>query len=441
MVCVYTKAKPPMQVEAKALVCSRCETRFDNNEFVVLTHANDLYRVWQLRRLITKPGAISQALQLTVNKDRDRLPTHQIGCSIEFICITCNEKRITYESRVLSYIMRHEKQFACNELLDFKRRSHADRMPWSGSTILQLMALDAHPYLDAVIPVDGRELDPYKEEGTGLVDWPRIRELADPVMPYSYQLHVRQTPNPECFELISRYIRLHYFDNSISVFAVKTLPNSRNWSSLEDLASDIRKGLFDRDGDDDDDDRKLPPHSLWITKTHVDLTGTHEQGTLLVILFTRIRDVPQHLASSIGDRSFKPSCSVHSHVERCLRKIKGTTLEPRQMPLPIYSYELRNHMPVKMSSGPTEKIEANNNALLEDMIIFSMNCCQLSRTRQAFYGVAEGRVFRASLVNPNSAVPPPPIPILYKQQQHANAVNNASGVVIQMLEVLDSRVV
>ncbi len=426
-----------MQVEAKALVCSRCETRFDNNQFVVLTHANDLFRVWQLRRLITKPGTISQALQLIVNKDRDRLPTHQIGCSIEFICITCNEKRIAYENRVLSYIMRHEKQFACNELLDFKRRSNAHRMPWSGSTILQLMALDAHPYLDAVIPVDGRELDPYKEEGTGLVDWNRIRELADPVMPYSYQLHVRQTPNFECFELISRYIRLHYFDNSISVFAVKTVPNSMKWSSSEDLASAIHDRLLHLD----DDDRKLPPHNLWITKTHVDLTGTHEQGTLLVILFTRIRDVPEHLARSIGDRSFKPSCSVHAHVETCLRGIQGTVLEVRQAPLPIYSYEMRNAMPVKMSSGPTENIEAINNALLENMIIFSMNCCQLSRTRQAFYGVAEGRVFRASLLNPNSAVAPPPIPILYKQQQHANAVNNASGVVIQMLEVLDSRVV
>jgi hypothetical protein len=223
-----------MELKSGELRCTKCQ-RFANDapdlRLRLAVYISEVYEVWEARQdLLERYGKKPRHPlgQLKLDQDRNRLNQDKVACEVELFCDECYERQQVYEAGVPAYVNRYSNLFIHRDILNGWRQiinPNQRVLPWHQSHIMARLARDGHPYVEALIPVDGREVDDYRKvlerRPSLLSEGKSLSQLPDPItMPASYVLLLAEPGRLKNFAVISRYLKCPEFANFIQVYVV-----------------------------------------------------------------------------------------------------------------------------------------------------------------------------------------------------------------------------
>jgi hypothetical protein len=279
-----------MELKSEELRCTKCQRLANEAPGLRLAvYISDVYEVWEARQELlerygTKPRHPLGKLQL--DQDCNRRDQDKVACEVELFCEKCYEKQRVYEAGVPAYVNRYSNLFIHQDILNGWRQiinPNQRVLPWHQSHIMTRLARDGHPYVDALIPVDGREVDDYRKvlnDGWGLLlsEAKSLAQLPDPItMPASYVLLLAEPGRLKNFAVISRYLKCPEFVNFIKVYTVTFVKQADLQQKSQRIGEALSRVV---------DEKTSTPYTVVISRYAYKNDGSHEK-TLLVSLIRK----------------------------------------------------------------------------------------------------------------------------------------------------------
>jgi hypothetical protein len=416
-----------------------------------MTYSHENYEVWKARgSFLSANDTYRQPLgQVEIYRNRNRKENEKIPCVVEIFCEDCYQKQLQYEKGVVNYVNRYEKKMLHTEVFDAWRGASSDEksqtLPWHGSKIIELLAKEGHPYVEALIPVDGREYEDYseviQENPKMLLDSKSLSELDDNVkMPASYVLLARPGI-PLSFNVISRYLKCPDFVNTIQVYRLRFDNVSDPRGVARKLGAELYQ-LIRRDAS--------MPYTVLITEDVYSHDKSHTNNLLIALIrrydgsnqrssadyHTYHINNPYHQLVSLRtlyDEIAKGDLSSHYEsydddlVENALREFlrgwgSGGCLHVVQHAMPLSSSTRTGRPPFPMTShNIKEKSDLSvNNPLQGELLELAVNCRKLQTGVPLFGFIQDTQELVQYKSKENNAY----VPLVFKKRIHAQNVLN-----------------